>query len=127
MKKVFFILGIAVGVSAKAQQISLSEITKRIQQKKKEFVNQKIFSLFSETGKIQFQAPPVLSDDKKIVTLPTDNMPCVTPNMNLFSIMPNAANQNQFSFNYFPSKVLPGQIPNGSPKPGVSNPFKESN
>ncbi len=102
--------------SAKAQQISLSEITKKIQQEKEAGAKAKIFTPFAEVNKIQFRIPPILSDDEKIVTLQTDNMICVVPNMKLFTIMPNAANQQLFSFNYFPSKVLPGQIQNASPE-----------
>lgn len=124
MKKVLLIFGIAAFSSASAQQKDLFDIQKHLEKKQAEGKkaaeeNSFVLPLFK---KPQMVDPFINNLHTLSYTLPNGDvvlygngtMPCVKPDMSQFQAMPNLADNNQFTFNFYPQKIQPGQIPNGS-------------
>lgn len=117
MKKIFLLFGIAVSISATAQQKDLFDIDKHIQKNQAEKL--KIAGKEKNiAGQFPFSNNPrlnyTLSNGDRVVTLPFDNMPCIVPDISQFWAMPNPGkNILAYNFNVLP-KRLPGAIPNGA-------------
>jgi hypothetical protein len=120
MKKVFLLFGIAAFSGASAQQKDLFDIQQHLQKKQAEDkkVAEKKINPFPYnnhySGNIR-ELSYTLPNGDKIFNPPLGSMPCVKPDMRNFLIMPNLANGKVLpGYNYYPQKVKPGQIPNGS-------------
>ena len=125
MKKVFLLFGIAAFSSASAQQKDLFDIQKHLQKKlteNKKAPEKKIIPLPYLRGAnlVNSYANRIpetsyrLSNGDLVISGP-GIMPCIKPDMSLFQTMPNAASGAKvWSFNYYPQRARPGQIPNGA-------------
>ena len=124
MKKVFLLFGIAAFSAATAQQKDLFDIQKHIEnnQSKKNNAAEKQKITLPYFKNLQPAFPFAVNQHNlsyrlsngDVVVYGNGTMPCIKADINQFQTMPNIAFNNQFSFNFFPAKILPGQIPNGS-------------
>ena len=114
MKKVFLLFGLAAFSSASAQQKEVFDINRHIQEvlknKGASGTNPKIFNAMLTHS--QTKQSYILPNGDKIHVLSDDNMPCVIPDMNQFTIMPNISNPNEYFETLFFRQHLPGNIPN---------------
>ncbi len=126
MKKVFVLFGIAAFSGVSAQQKDLFDIQQHLQKKQVEVKKSAEKRTYTLPFFKQFNYKNLYSENNAgsnytlpngdvVFTSPIDRMPCVRPNMNNFQVMPNLADGKPLSsYNYYPDKFLPGQIPNGS-------------
>lgn len=129
MRKIFFVSGVFALCSANAQQKDLFDIEKHLQKKTTEKTRLKpgqetprkfmrpdsspgSYSIInSDKGTFSYKLP----NNDRVYILPTDNMPCIVPDMKEYDVMPNAgSNSNILLQNPI------GQIPN------PAKPFKGS-
>ncbi|MEQ1676923.1 MAG: hypothetical protein ABL876_09495 [Chitinophagaceae bacterium] len=116
MKRVFFSVCIFGCYTAAAQQNDIFDIQKHLQQKKSVTGDQLQPDLLAmkPAGTISVLPEQYLTytlSNGDIVTYGNGSMPCVKPDMELFSIMPNV---NRANDNAIPLLPQPGQIPNGA-------------
>ncbi|MBL7723513.1 MAG: hypothetical protein JNK27_05155 [Chitinophagaceae bacterium] len=121
MKKIFLVFGVFALYSANAQQKDLFDIEKYLQKKATENNGIKFRQQTFDKFKIPDSSPgtyPIINsyigvfshklpNNDRVYILPTDNMPCVVPDLKEFYVMPNAGiNSNIILQNRI------GQIPN---------------
>ena len=128
MRNVFLIFGIAAFSAASAQQKDLFDIQKHLLKKQaqgKRTTEHNIFLTLPEISSVQIhqQLFYSLANGDKVFQLPTDNMPCVIPDMSRFQTMPNPILIIPFNLNSYPRRMQPGLIPNVS---SPANPMDRS-
>ncbi len=121
MKRILLLLGLIGGYAVAAQQKDLFDIEKHLQKKSIERTGKNHRLLLPDNFNNYKSVPekdPVnksytgvlshtLPNGDKLYSLPTDNMPCVVPDMNLYNIMPNAGTSTTIVL-----QNRPGIIPN---------------
>ncbi|MGB3008185.1 MAG: hypothetical protein WBC06_16850 [Chitinophagaceae bacterium] len=124
MKRVLLIVGLFGCYTVSAQQKDIFDIQNHLEKKSKKAhlevnlkVNSKVHNLktfdFNSHSLPQFQF--TLSNGDKVISLPTDNMPCVVPDMKQFKRMPDAGiyYKNRLP-GLSPNGRYPGEIPNAA-------------
>lgn len=109
MKKVFLILGIAGFHAAGAQQNEIFNVEEYLQKKKNLLPALPAPVISPFTIPEQFNATGA-----GIVSLPTDNMPCIKVDMNQFTQMPNPALSSVALLPLLAGDIKPGDIPNAA-------------
>lgn len=119
MKKILFFASLLFSFIVSAQQSEFFNAEKHLQ---KHNTGKKEMLIFKSTPSLLFKRnisplPEIsytLSNGDKVFALPTDNMPCVKPDMSQFQAMPNPG--KDFFTNFYRQKRKAGTMPNASPK-----------
>ena len=112
MKKALFIFGLAGFHAAGAQSPGIFNAEDYLKKKSKA---SNLHSYITTSPFINQNINNPLTTGSSIIILPTDNMPCLKPDMSQFTLMPNAAGNTNQLMALLNDNTRPGNIPNVAP------------